>query len=130
MINSLTQISDHFLLLINLDIVKILFFIYIFTDFDTFAFLMAVWKECPGVTTNLHIGGALSTTGARKHRVHKRAGLPAPAAGQGQGCHEVLQERHEDQRHQCAIPDWLVLLIVQLILPFDLIIFPTDAVFR
>ena len=62
MINSLTQISDHFLLLINLD--KDFILIYIFTNFD---FVMAVWKECPGVTTNLHIGGALSTTGAGKH---------------------------------------------------------------
>lgn len=60
-------------------------------------------EKCPGPAADIHLGGALSATGLGEHRVHQRTRLPASPTGQGQGRHEVLQERHEDQRHQCPV---------------------------
>lgn len=60
-------------------------------------------EERPGPAANVHPGGALGATGLGEHRVHQRTRLPAPPTGQGQGRHEVLQECHEDQRHQCPV---------------------------
>lgn len=71
-----------------------------------------MWEKRPGPAADVHPGGALSTAGLGEHRVHQRTRLPAPPTGQGQGRHEVLQERHEDQRHQCPVSHRSVIVLL------------------
>lgn len=64
---------------------------------------MTVREKRPGPAADVHPGGAFRATGLREHRVYQRTRLSAPPTGQGQRRNEVLQERHEDQRHQCPV---------------------------